>query len=165
MATIGESRDVATSHRSAESVYREPPLAAPRADLRGFKILVVDDEADARALIRKLLEECEAIVTTAACADEALALLVSEQPDLLISDIGMPIEDGYRLIQRVRAMLNEQSRTPAIALTAFARVEDRVKAIESGYQMHLAKPVEPLELIAMVASWKRRSSARVLPHG
>ncbi|MGH9561934.1 MAG: hybrid sensor histidine kinase/response regulator, partial [Terracidiphilus sp.] len=82
MATIGDSRDVATSHHPAESVYREPPLAAPRVDLRGFKILVVDDEADARALIRKLLEECEAIVATAASADEALALLVSEQPDL-----------------------------------------------------------------------------------
>jgi hypothetical protein len=158
MAAIEDTREVTMNHHPTQSVYRETPPDTPRADLRGFKILVVDDEADARALIRNLLEECEAIVTTAGSADEALALLESERPDLLISDIGMPIQDGYRLIQRVRAMLNERGRTPAIALTAYARVEDRVKAIESGYQMHLAKPVEPLELIAMVASWKRRSA-------
>jgi CheY-like chemotaxis protein len=88
-------------------------------------------------------------------------ILESDPPDLLISDIGMPGEDGYRLIQRVRALGNDRAQTPAIALTAYARLDDRVKAVESGYQMHLAKPVEPTELIAMAASWKRHAEATV----
>ena len=82
-------------------------------------------------------------------------LLASEHPDLLISDVGMPVEDGYHLIRRVRALRDDRGATPAIALTAYARVENRMKAIAAGYQMHLAKPVEPAELITMVSSWKR----------
>lgn len=159
MAAIDDSPTVTTAHHPAESAHSEPPAEAARPDLRGIKILVVDDEADARALIRHLLEECEATILTAASADEALTILNREQPDLLISDIGMPIEDGYRLIKRVRALGAERGQTPAIALTAYARVEDRVKVIEAGYQMHLAKPVEPMELLVLVASWKRGSTS------
>jgi signal transduction histidine kinase/ActR/RegA family two-component response regulator len=161
MATIADSRDAPRSHHPTESVYREPAPDTPGANLSGFKILVVDDESDARALVRHWLEDCNAIVSTAASAEEALKILEQDPPDLLISDIGMPGEDGYRLIQRIRALGSDRARTPAIALTAYARVDDRVKAIESGYQMHLAKPVEPLELIAMAASWKRNARASV----
>jgi hypothetical protein len=161
MATIADSQDAPRSH-PAESVYRESAPVTPGANLSGFKILVVDDESDARALVRHWLEGCNATVSTAGSAEEALTILEKDPPDLLISDIGMPGEDGYRLIQRIRAMGNDRARTPAIALTAYARVDDRVKAIEAGYQMHLAKPVEPVELIAMAASWKRNAKATVV---
>ena len=121
--------------------------------IAGVRVLVVDDEPDARALLRRLLEECDAVVTTAASANEALAALQSQRPDVLVSDIGMPEEDGFTLIRRVRSLPVEQGgRTPAIALTAYARAEDRVKAVVSGFQHHLSKPVEPMELIAVVAS-------------
>ena len=120
--------------------------------IAGVRVLIVDDEPDARALLRRLFEEWDAIVITAASADEAIAILQSELPDVLVSDIGMPGEDGYTLIRRVRALAPESGgRTPAIALTAYARTEDRVKSVVSGFQHHLSKPVEPTELIAVVA--------------
>ena len=132
-----------------------------RAELAGVKVLVVDDEPDARALIGHLLQRCDAIVVTAASAAEALELLKSQRPDVLISDIGMPYEDGYTLIRRVRALPQDQGGgTPAIALTAYARGEDRVKAVMAGFQHHIAKPVEPAELIAMIASLIHPRSAR-----
>jgi PAS domain S-box-containing protein len=125
--------------------------------IAGVRVLVVDDEPDARALLRRLLEECDAVVATAASAAEALAALQSERPDVLVSDIGMPDVDGFTLIRRVRALPDERGgRTPAIALTAYARAEDRVKAVVSGFQHHLSKPVEPMELIAVVASLVER---------
>jgi PAS domain S-box-containing protein len=140
-------------------VRRHPtaePWAAPAESwlpIVGVRVLVVDDEPDARALLRRLLEECDAVVSTAASAAEALAALQSNPPDVLVSDIGMPDEDGFTLIRRVRALPAEQGgRTPAIALTAYARAEDRVKAVVAGFQHHLSKPVEPMELIAVVAS-------------
>jgi signal transduction histidine kinase/ActR/RegA family two-component response regulator len=158
MASLDDFRGVTASHHPAESAFEGTVPEPPRASLQGLKVLVVDDEADARALIRRLLEEREACVVTAASAEEALALLSSEHPDLLISDVGMPVKDGYHLIRCVRALRDDRAATPAIALTAYARVEDRMKAIEAGYQMHLAKPVEPAELITMVSSWKRGSA-------
>jgi PAS domain S-box-containing protein len=127
------------------------------ANLSGVKVLVVDDEPDARSLIERLLEECDATVTTAASASEAFDIVARDKPDLLLSDIGMPREDGYTLIRRIRNMTGETSRIPAIALTAYARAEDRAKAIQAGYQMHLAKPVEPVKLVAMVANLVRQS--------
>ena len=121
--------------------------------IAGVRVLVVDDEPDARALLRRLFEERDAIVFTASSAVEALAILQGERPDVLISDVGMPDVDGYALIGRVRALPPEQGgRTPAIALTAYARAEDRVKALVAGFQHHLAKPIEPVELLVMVAS-------------
>jgi CheY-like chemotaxis protein len=136
----------------ARSSPEDPAPVLPRVDLKGVTVLVVDDEPDARNLIQRLLQECNASVTTAASGHEAFEYLLSEKPHLLISDIGMPGEDGYTLIRRIRALNAEQSQTPAIALTAYARVEDRIKAIQAGYQMHLSKPVEAIELLAMVAS-------------
>ena len=121
--------------------------------IAGVRVLVVDDEPDARALLRRLFEECGAIVSTASSAPEALSFLQDQLPDVLISDIGMPSEDGYSLIRRVRALPRESGgRTPAIALTAYAGSEDRVRAVVAGFQHHLAKPIEPVELIVMVAS-------------
>jgi CheY-like chemotaxis protein len=128
-------------------------------DLAGLKVLVVDDEDDARSLIERLLMDCNARVTTAASADDAMSALTRDTPDILISDIGMPGEDGYVLIRRVRELVDRNVTIPAIALTAYARTEDRVKAIRAGFQLHLSKPVEPRELIAMVKSLARRYSA------
>ncbi|HEY0010031.1 MAG TPA: PAS domain S-box protein [Tepidisphaeraceae bacterium] len=128
--------------------------------IAGLKILVVDDEADARALVKRLLEDCDAQVIVAGTAAEAIERVRTEKPDVLVCDIGMPGEDGYSLIRRVRALGSEQGgQVPAAALTAYARAEDRVKAILAGFQMHLAKPVEPAELIATVAGLAGRTGA------
>ncbi len=128
--------------------------------LHGVKVLVVDDEPDARTLVKRLLEDCDAAVRTAGSAAEAMELIRVEKPDVIVSDIGMPGEDGYALIRRVRALPAEQGgATPALALTAYARAEDRMRAIMSGFQMHVPKPVEPAELLAMVASLAGRTGA------
>jgi CheY-like chemotaxis protein len=120
---------------------------------------VVDDEPEARELMERLLVDCEAAVTTGASPAEALAHLRAERYDVLISDIGMPGADGYDLIRQVRALPAEAGgRIPALALTAFARAEDRTRAVLAGYQVHLAKPVEPAELVALVGSLAGRSA-------
>jgi CheY-like chemotaxis protein len=127
----------------------------------GLKVLVVDDEADTRQLLATVLGQCGALVTTASSAEEALALLESLQPDVLVSDIGMPGTDGFELISKVRALPAKRGgRIPAIALTAYARVEDRLRALRSGFQMHVPKPVELTELIAIVANLVQRSDNR-----
>ncbi len=129
-------------------------------DLGGLTILVVDDEPDARDLIRHLLEDSRATVHTARSADEASEMLPRVRPDLLLSDIGMPGRDGYQLIREVRRLPVEQGgRTPAIALTAFARPEDRIRSMIAGYQVHVAKPIDPRELVATVASLTGRNTA------
>jgi PAS domain S-box-containing protein len=121
--------------------------------LAGLKVLVVDDEPDARALVKRLLEECQAVVIVAASAAEALERLLADRPDVLVSDIGMPEEDGYALIKQVRALGPERGgNVPAVALTAYARAEDRINAVVAGFQMHVAKPVEPAELITVIAA-------------
>jgi len=130
-------------------------------DLSGLKVLAVDDEPDARALIKRVLEDCGARVVTAASAQDALVLVKYEKPDLLLSDIGMPDADGFDLLSRLRALGAERGGdTPAIALTAFARPEDRTKALRAGFRMYLAKPVEPAELLATVAN----VAGRTKPH-
>ena len=127
-------------------------ISAVEAVLAGLSILVVDDEEDARDLLRIVLESCEVRVCDAASADEALATLQRERVDLMVSDIGMPGEDGYSLIRKVRALpLGEKARIPAIALTAFARNEDRTRALLEGFNVHMAKPVEPAELLLALA--------------
>lgn len=127
--------------------------------MAGVRVVVVDDEPDARLLLKRLLEDCDVEVLAAESAEIALELVRSNQPHVLISDIGMPGEDGYSLIRRVRALADEAGgKTPAVALTAYARAEDRVSAIVAGFQHHLAKPVEPAELIAIVASLAGRAA-------
>jgi PAS domain S-box-containing protein len=127
--------------------------AAVCAPITGLRILVVDDEPDARVLMKRLLEQCGATVLLAGSGSEATEILRNERPDVLVSDIGMPEEDGYTLMRRVRALASEHGgATPAVALTAYARAEDRMKAVMAGFQHHVAKPVEPAELITMIAS-------------
>jgi signal transduction histidine kinase len=147
-----------TEERSHPRAETEPVAVCP-VSLDGVCVLVVEDEPDTRELIARLLIEYAAEVTTVASAREALDLLPRERPDVIISDIGMPLQDGYDLIRSIRELPTEQGgKTPALALTAFARSEDRTRAVLAGYQMHLAKPVEPSELIAMVASLAGRTS-------
>ena len=132
----------------------------PLLQLAGVRVLAVDDEPDARALVRRLLEGCDATVRTAGSAAEALAMIREEAPDVLVSDIGMPEQDGYALIRQVRALGSAHAgNVPAVALTAYARSEDRMKAIRAGFQMHMAKPIEGAELITVVASLAGRTLA------
>ena len=121
-------------------------------------MLAVDDEPDARELVRRLLEDCGATVVTAASAEEALAVLDGgTRVDLLLSDIGMPETDGFGLIEQVRRRPPERGGDlPAVALTAYARSEDRTRAMVAGFTGHVAKPVEPAELVATIAALARR---------
>ncbi|MES2705928.1 MAG: PAS domain S-box protein [Verrucomicrobiota bacterium] len=129
------------------------PLSRRSADLSGLKVLVVDDEKDARELLKRVLEDCGAAVTAAGSATEALALIQIRALDAVVSDIGMPGVDGYEFMRRVRALPPETGgRIPAVALTAFARSEDRTRALQAGFLAHVAKPVEPSELIATIAA-------------
>jgi PAS domain S-box-containing protein len=121
--------------------------------LRDLRVLVVDDETDARELVQSVLESCHARVTVAKNASEAYEALLRERPEVLISDIGMPDEDGYSLIRRVRALPKEEGgRIPAVALTAYAQISDRTRALIEGFNNHVSKPAEPEELIAVVAA-------------
>jgi signal transduction histidine kinase/ActR/RegA family two-component response regulator len=121
--------------------------------LSELRILVVDDEPDARELVERVLSECGASVTAVSCAIDALAALKAQEFDVLVADIGMPDIDGYDLVREVRKLDAARARKlPAIALTAFARSEDRTRALKAGFQVHVAKPVEPSELVATVAS-------------
>ncbi|MET0624549.1 MAG: ATP-binding protein [Pyrinomonadaceae bacterium] len=121
--------------------------------LRGLRVLVVDDEADTREMLRAVLEQCQAEVITAGSASEALEALVRSRPDVLISDLGMPGEDGYALISKVRELPAESGGlVPAAALTAYVRAEDRVKVLRAGFQLHVPKPIEPAELVTVVAN-------------
>ena len=132
---------------------RNGSALACEVDLEGLRVLIVDDEPDARELIKRVLLQCQANVITAASAAEGLKILQAERPHVLISDIGMPEMDGYQFIREVRKLsASDGGRTPAIALTAFARSEDRTRAMLAGYQVHISKPIEPQELIATVGS-------------
>jgi len=127
-------------------------------ELQGLHVLVVDDDDDARWLVKTVLENCHAQVTTAANTGEALAALQSCRPEVLISDLGMPDEDGYALIRKVRALTPEQGgQIPAAALTAYARVEDRLQVLRSGFQIHLPKPIQPAELVAVVSTLAKQA--------
>lgn len=129
------------------------PATAPPSELGGVRVLVVDDEEDARELLSTLLEENGASVLTAGSAAEGLQVIEAERPDVLVSDIGMPGTDGYGFIERVRALPEEKGgRTPAVAITAYARSEDRTRVLRAGFQSHVPKPVEPVELLAVLAS-------------
>jgi PAS domain S-box-containing protein len=150
---IAASESVGEEQIRAARAEKEQIEMPCEHDLGGLRILVVDDEADSRRLVCVVLEQCGAEVVTAGSAAEALSELQNASFDVLVSDVGMPEVDGYMLIGRVRALPGEKGgRVPAIALTAYARVEDRVRALSAGFQSHLSKPIEPVELIAVVAS-------------
>ncbi len=142
-------------HETAEnkSANGENRNGAAKFSLDGLLILVVDDEEDTRQLLVQTLTSYGATVETASSAAEAFQAFVEKHPDFLVSDIGMPDEDGYSLIRKIRALAEARYRNvPAVALTAFTRAQDRVRALTSGYQNHVAKPVEPDELATVIAS-------------
>jgi CheY-like chemotaxis protein len=172
VASPGEGRGATftVSLPMAPAARAEPPargalrpaaragVEAP-AQLRGLRVLVVDDEDDARQLVRAILEDCGCRVTIAGGVDEALRALAREVPDLLVSDIGMPERDGYDLIRAVRALPRDAGGdVPAAALTAYARVSDRRDLLNAGYSMHACKPVDAAELVAVVTSLTRFTS-------
>ncbi|MDP9036098.1 MAG: PAS domain S-box protein [Myxococcota bacterium] len=145
-----------TSRRRALHGAAAPGTLEQRPELKGLRVLVVDDEPDARELLVEVLANCGAVVSSAASVAEAMANVVSGRPDVVVADIGMPGEDGYELIRRIRALPPDAGgSTPAAALTAYARTEDRRKALDAGFMMHVPKPVEPAELIAVVANLTR----------
>lgn len=151
---------VAPIHRREDAEERVRPTAwdtLPAHEcperLNGLKVLVVDDEPDAREVLSTGLGQCGAEVATASSTREALEALAGAKFDALISDIGMPGEDGYELIRRVRELPPEAGgRTPAVALTAYARTEDRLRAMRAGFEMHVSKPVELTELVVIIAN-------------
>jgi signal transduction histidine kinase/CheY-like chemotaxis protein len=148
--------------QSAPPEIRAEKRESAHGAIAGLRVLVVDDEADAREMLGVVLRQAGAEVTTAACAGEALDLLDRMTFDVLVSDIGMPGEDGYELISRLRARPEERGGlAPALALTASARGEDRLRALAAGFQLHTAKPINPGELLAAVealAGWSGRGA-------
>jgi PAS domain S-box-containing protein len=153
--------------RRSVAAVAELPDRHPRAEeplwlesapsLQGRRILVVDDQEDARTMLKEVLERCGAAVLLAGSAAEGLSVAQAERPDLLLTDIEMPERSGYDLLQDLRALPAEAGgRTPAVALTAYATAHDRVRVLKAGFQMHIAKPVQPAELVAVVASLTRR---------
>lgn len=145
------------------SAPREHPLTdrsnalQELGDLTGVHVLAVDDEPDALGLLKDVLEAAGAVVTTASSASAAIDAIANSHPQAMVADIGMPAMDGYDLIRQVRTSSDPMVRDiPAAALTAFARSEDRTKALQAGFEMHLAKPVDPGELVASVATLVRR---------
>ena len=138
------------------------------ASLDGISVLVVDDDEVSREVVASQLHGCHADVLTASSAADACELLEHERVDVLLADIGMPGEDGYALIQRIRTLGKSSTASiPAAALTAFARDEDRQRALQAGFQLHLAKPVDASSLVAAVATLGRMRSAatRAMPEG
>jgi CheY-like chemotaxis protein len=150
----------AAASAGAPALARAAPPArfaeegSPRLD--GVRVLIVDDVADARDLLRAALEHYAANVTTVESAPLALEQIGREVPDVLVSDIGMPEFDGYHLIARVRALPPDRGgRVPAAAITSFARMEDRLRALEAGYDEYIVKPVEPAQFVQTVAKLAR----------
>lgn len=145
-------RPADTEERSHPKEILAGTVEPPKISLAGLKLLIVDDDRDSRELLRQVLAGCGADVVSAQSAREALELIEGFCPDVMVSDIGMPGQDGYDLIRRVRMLGEDASRVPAVALTALSRLEDRTRALLAGYQSHLAKPVDPNELMLTVAS-------------
>jgi len=157
-AVRDEQRAAVTAKEHPTHVTLDTRLDDVCASVRGLRILVVDDEEDVRTFALMTFRQCGVDAAEAASVSEALRIIEDWRPDVLIADIGMPDEDGYTLIQKVRELAADRGgRTPALALTAYARTEDRVRILSAGYQIHVAKPVEPVELIAAVASLAGRN--------
>jgi PAS domain S-box-containing protein len=145
-------------HEHPRAARAEPRIVVPQ--LHGIRILVVDDDRDALALVQEILETTGATVETASSTQHALEVLERMTPDVLLADLGMPQLSGFDLIDRVRRSERPAVREiPAAALTAYARSEDRTKALRAGFQLHLAKPVDPGELMAAMAALAKRASA------
>ena len=148
VAHTGADHEMGFHARTLKGMPELDPL-----NLAGISVIIIDDEPDIRELVSRMLSESGASVTVATSAEEAITLIERDRPNMLITDIGMPDIDGFELLRRVRALGEARGgKLPAIALTAFARSEDRTRALRAGFQVHLTKPVDPSELIATVAS-------------
>jgi signal transduction histidine kinase/ActR/RegA family two-component response regulator len=171
--SAGEGKGATFLVRLPVDVQRETPPPAPAmqpgaafevnfecpSELAGLKVLVVDDDPDARELVAYVLQNCGSQPSSAASAEEALELFARERPDVVVSDAAMPGVDGYELIRRIRALpLESGGHTPAAVLTAFGRAEDRRRGLDAGFQIHVTKPVEPAELVAVVAALGRMAA-------
>jgi CheY-like chemotaxis protein len=147
---VAEMREQTIAHRDS-----------PRLDsavLAGARIIVVDDDPTAVELITEVLVRAGGEAISCGTADEALQALARSRPDVILSDIEMPGQDGYSLIRKLRALGPEQGgKTPAVALTAFGRPEDRIRSLRAGFNIHVSKPVDPAELVAIVASMLGRA--------
>lgn len=154
VAVIHQRSDTPSPERVHPAAGGEPAHFECLDELEGLHVLIVDDEEDTRILLRTILESCKVVVTDAATALSGVESFSKERPDIIISDIGMPDVDGFEFIRRIRAVEREHKleRIPAIALTAYARAEDRMRALSAGYQMHIPKPVEPAELVTVISS-------------
>ncbi len=148
------ARRIVEDHPKVEA--RPLPFECP-PEVVGLHILVVDDEDDAREMLIELLKLCGAVVTSASSASKALAALDQDAFAIVVSDLGMPEEDGYSLIKKIRTS-SKTAKLPVIALTAYARAEDRTRALRAGFNTHVAKPIEPSELLAVIASLVERTS-------
>jgi CheY-like chemotaxis protein len=159
-ATFVVSLPLTVFHPPPEEGEREHPKSKagelpvpPAISLEGIRILAVDDDADARNLLKVLLESAGATTYLASSAREGMQQLLRRPVDVLICDVGMPETDGYTLMRQIRTLDDRQKNgVAAVALTAYARLEDRMAAIQAGFQNHLPKPVEPSELLAVVRS-------------
>lgn len=141
-----------------------PTLPNDAESLAGLKVLIVDDEADTREFLATALEQFGANVTVAASAAEAFTLFQQNPPDVLLSDIGMPEEDGYALIQKIRALpIAAGGHTPAAALTAYVRGGDRLAALQAGFQLHVPKPIEPIQLFKVVSQLAAKPHQQTRP--
>jgi CheY-like chemotaxis protein/two-component sensor histidine kinase len=153
VALLGASRD-------SEGAPGEQPCAVPGVDLSGVHVLVLEDHEDTRAMLVSILAGCGAEVVLAATVAEAMARLRSAVPSVIVSDIEMPGENGYDFIRRLRALPADQGGgVPAVALTAYARGEDRRRALAAGFQLHAAKPIDPAELVTIVANLASRGAS------
>ncbi len=153
---IGEEK----AERVHPTANSDAPFICP-AEIKGLRVLLVDDEPDTRGILMYIFETCEALPVGVASVAEALEILKTDKFDILISDIGMPERDGYDLIQNIRQFpAKEGGNIPAVALTAYARVEDRLRVLSAGFQMHVPKPVDPIELLAVAASLIKRNKNR-----
>ncbi|HYE66373.1 MAG TPA: ATP-binding protein, partial [Pyrinomonadaceae bacterium] len=153
-----EGTNTAGEAKTASPVAESDHVVDASPNLEGVRVLLVDDEPDQLDFLATALKQYGAEVHAVASAAEALSLFEQARPDVLVSDIGMPGEDGYWLIRKVRALESgRENRIPAVALTAYARAEDRMRALLAGFQLHVPKPVEPVELAAVVANLAGRA--------
>jgi two-component system, chemotaxis family, sensor kinase Cph1 len=151
---------VAVRRTSGDATPLTNTLECP-PELAGLRILIVEDDEDAGAMIRAMLEDCQAEVAVATSADQGLELVERFRPEVIVSDIGLPERDGYWFIGKLRALPPERGgRTPAVALTAHARVEDRAQALYAGFNNHVPKPIDPIELFAVISTLSPGHRAR-----
>jgi PAS domain S-box-containing protein len=155
---VGESKEDFWQRLESSFDSNLDPRELADRSLEGLRVLVVDDEPDARELVKRILEKSEAEVQAVGSAKSAIEAFAGFRPHVLVSDIGMPEQDGYDLIRSIRSLQPEcGGDTPAVALTAFTRLEDQKRAINAGFQRHVGKPIEPDSLVALVADLARRS--------